>query len=72
LEEIILDLKSRLREILDTPGFSEFHLFYRGPVAEAMVVGALVGPKKTVHVYSYDERGRYDHSYVIDRKFLKR
>lgn len=64
-------LRNALREPIEDPEVARLHLFYRGPLAMAPLLGAvLAGAAKPVVVYHYHD-GRYTPAYVLDRRFLK-
>jgi ATP-dependent DNA helicase RecG len=69
-EETAKKLKESLREVVDSPEYERFHLFYRGPVIFAPLVGALIAPTRRLLIYQYDN-GRYIYTHTIDKKFLK-
>jgi hypothetical protein len=54
---------------VEDPGYIRFHLFYRGPVVIAPLLGALVAPSKPLVVYHYED-GRYRPAYTLERRFL--
>lgn len=61
-------LRDRLRPLFDAPEARHVHMFYRGPVALAALVGALVPPVKVFTMYHFGERG-YERAFTIDRRF---
>jgi len=63
-------LRNEVRRWIDNPEIDQLHLFYRGPVALAPLLGALVVPAKPLVVYHY-ENGRYSPALVLDRRFLR-
>ncbi|MCU0285581.1 MAG: putative DNA binding domain-containing protein [Acidobacteria bacterium] len=69
-ETVALELKKKIQQVVDSTDFARFHLFYRGPVIFAPLLGALIAPAKQFLLYTY-ENGRYSYTYTIDRKFLK-
>ena len=69
-ETMALKLKKAIQQVVDSTEFARFHLFYRGPVIFAPLLGALIAPAKQFLLYTY-ENGRYSYTYTIDRKFLK-
>ena len=69
-EKIAEKLKKDIQQVVDSPDYRRFHLFYRGPGVFAPLLGALIGPAKRLALYTY-ENGRYFYTYTIDRKFLK-
>lgn len=54
---------------VEDPGYSELHLFYRGPVVMAPLIGALVAPVKPLVLYHFED-GRYFPAYRLDRRLL--
>lgn len=63
-------LRNRVRACVETPGIECLHLFYRGPVVAAALVGALVVPSKQLNLYHY-ENGRYTRLMSLDRRFVR-
>ena len=63
-------IRDALRDVVDRPDLHQFHLFYRGPVVLAPLLGALVARVKPLHVYTFED-GRYVLAYTLDRKFLR-
>lgn len=64
-------IRNALREPIEDPAVARLHLFYRGPVAMAPLLGAmLAAASKPVVVYHYHD-GRYAPAYTLDRRFLK-
>lgn len=63
-------LRSEIREKIESPEIDRLHLFYRGPVALAPLLGALIAPVKPLFVYHF-ENGRYTLAYTLDRRFLR-
>jgi ATP-dependent DNA helicase RecG len=55
---------------VEDPAYGSFHLFYRGPVVMAPLIGALVAPVKPLVMYHY-ENGRYFPAFTLDRRFLR-
>lgn len=65
-------LRDWLRKTLELGELTEFHLFYRGPVAFGPLIGAMAAGRKPMVVYYYDEEtGIYRAVYRIDRKLLQ-
>jgi ATP-dependent DNA helicase RecG len=62
-------IRDQIREWVESPRFVQFHLFYRGPVVIAPLLGALIAPAKPLVVYHYED-GRYRPAYTLDRRFL--
>jgi len=63
-------IRDALHDVVDKPGYGRFHLFYRGPVVLAPLIGALVAPVKPLLVYTY-ENGHYAYTHTLDKKFLR-
>ena len=64
------EIRDALRAVVDRPEHRHFHLFYRGPVVLAPLIGALVAPAKPLHIYTFDD-GRYVYAHTVDKKFLR-
>jgi ATP-dependent DNA helicase RecG len=62
-------IRNEIRLWIENPRYSRFHLFYRGPVVLAPLLGALIAPAKPLVVYHY-QNGRYGPAYTLDRRFL--
>jgi ATP-dependent DNA helicase RecG len=62
-------IRDQVRRWVEDPGYIRFHLFYRGPVVIAPLLGALVAPSKPLVVYHYED-GRYRPAYTLERRFL--
>jgi hypothetical protein len=62
-------IRDEIREWVEDPRFARLHLFYRGPVVVAPLLGALIAPAKPLVVYHYED-GRYRPAYTLDRRFL--
>jgi ATP-dependent DNA helicase RecG len=69
-EEVAKQLKKEIKQVVDSPEYERFHLFYRGPVVFPPLLGALISPAKRLSLYEYDN-GRYIYTYTIDKRFLK-
>jgi ATP-dependent DNA helicase RecG len=70
LETQAKKLRAEIQPRLEEPGIERIHLFYRGPLAFAPLLGALVfRAGKPLHVYHYQD-GRHRLAYVLDRRFL--
>jgi transcriptional regulator with XRE-family HTH domain len=63
------DIRDQARAWAEDPRYSVLHLFYRGPVAIAPLLGRLLAAAKPLVVYHF-EGGRYFPAYTIDRQFL--
>jgi ATP-dependent DNA helicase RecG len=62
-------IRDQVRSWVENPRVSRMHLFYRGPVVIAPLLGALIAPAKPLVVYHYED-GRYAPAYTLDRRFL--
>jgi ATP-dependent DNA helicase RecG len=62
-------IRNKIRRWVEDPRFKRLHLFYRGPVVLAPLLGALIAPAKPLIVY-YFEGGRYERAYTLERRFL--
>lgn len=62
-------IRDQIRGWVEDPQYSRLHLFYRGPVVLAPLIGALIAPAKPLVVYHYED-GRYTPAYTLDRRFL--
>lgn len=62
-------IRDQVRRWIDDPRYERFHLFYRGPVVSAPLLGALIAPSRELNIYYYDN-GRYSFAYTLNRKFL--
>jgi ATP-dependent DNA helicase RecG len=62
-------IRNKVKRWVDDPRFKRLHLFYRGPVVLAPLLGALIAPAKPLVVY-YFEGGRYERAYTLERRFL--
>lgn len=62
-------IRDHVARWVEDPAYSRFHLFYRGPVVMAPLIGALVVPVKPLVLYHF-ENGRYFSAYTLDRRFL--
>lgn len=69
-EREAVQIRNQVRRWVEDPRYAHFHLFYRGPVVLAPLLGALVAPAKPLFVYYY-ENGRYERAYLLDRRFLR-
>lgn len=63
-------IRDEIRRWVEEPRLERLHLFYRGPVVIAPLLGALIAPAKPLVVY-YFEGGRYEPAYTLDRRFLR-
>ena len=62
-------IRDEMTRWIEDPVYSVFHLFYRGPVVMAPLIGAMVAPVKPLVVYHF-ENGKYRLAYTLDRRFL--
>lgn len=63
-------VRNLLKDAIEEPTSERLHLFYRGPVAIAPLVGAVIASStKPLLVYHYQE-GHYVLAYTMDRRFL--
>jgi hypothetical protein len=62
-------IRDEVRAWVEDPRYSRLHLFYRGPVVIAPLLGALIAPAKPLVVYHYED-GRYAPAYTLDRRFI--
>jgi ATP-dependent DNA helicase RecG len=70
LETVARRLRDAVKKHIEQPEVERLHLFYRGPVALAPLLGALANSStKPLRVYHY-EQGRYVAAYTLDRRFL--
>jgi hypothetical protein len=69
-EKVAKQLKKEIQQVVDSPEYERFHLFYRGPVVFPPLLGALISPAKRLFLYVF-ENGRYIYTHTIDKKFLK-
>ena len=63
-------IRDQVRRWVDDARFERFHLFYRGPVVSAPLLGALIAPSRELNIYYYDN-GRYSFAYTLNKQFLK-
>lgn len=63
-------IRDQVRRWVDDPRYERFHLFYRGPVISAPLLGALIAPSRELNIYYYDN-GRYSFAYTLNRRFLR-
>jgi len=69
LKGLAEDIRDRAHAWAEDPRYSVLHLFYRGPVVLAPLLGRLLASAKPLVVYHF-EGGRYFPAYSIDRQFL--
>lgn len=69
-ESVATDLKRELQPWIEDRELASLHLFIKGPVALAALVGALVPQVKPLIVYHFED-GRYHRAFTLDRRFLK-
>lgn len=62
-------IRDAIRGYVDSPTIQRFHLFYRGPVVMAPLLGALIVPGKPLWLYHYED-GRYRFAFVLTKRFL--
>ncbi len=62
-------IRQEIKDHVDDPEIRRFHLFYRGPVVLAPLLGALIAPAKPLWLYHH-ENGEYRLAYVLDKRFL--
>ncbi|HEV8581525.1 MAG TPA: ATP-binding protein [Thermoanaerobaculia bacterium] len=62
-------IRDQVRRWVEDPRYTRIHLFYRGPVVIAPLLGALIAPVKPLVVYHYED-GRYRPAYTLERRFL--
>lgn len=67
--ELARKLRDAVRRWVETPQYGRFHLFYRGPVVLAPMLGAIIAPVKPLVLY-YHEAGQYRPALTLDRRFL--
>ena len=63
-------IRDQVRRWVDDARYDRFHLFYRGPVVSAPLLGALIAPSRELNIYYYDN-GRYSFAYTLNRRFIK-
>jgi predicted HTH transcriptional regulator len=63
-------IRDEIARWVENPAYGTFHLFYRGPVVMAPLIGALVAPAKPLVMYHYED-GRYFPAFTLDRRFLR-
>jgi hypothetical protein len=68
-EEQAKALRDAVRRWVEDTRYGRFHLFYRGPVVLAPMLGALIAPVKPLILY-YHEAGQYRPALALDRRFL--
>ena len=62
-------IRDEISHWVENPAYGRFHLFYRGPVVMAPLIGALVAPTKPLVMYHYED-GSYFPAFTLDRRFL--
>ncbi len=62
-------IRNLVKSFVEDPRVSRLHLFYRGPVVLAPLLGALIAPVKPLIVYYYQDGG-YRPAYTLNRRFL--
>lgn len=63
-------IRDQVKRWVDDPRYERFHLFYRGPVVSAPLLGALIAPNRELNIY-YHDNGRYSFAYTLNKRFLK-
>lgn len=63
-------IRDHISAWIENPAYGTFHLFYRGPVVMAPLIGALVAPIKPLVMYHFED-GRYFAAFTLDRRFLR-
>lgn len=63
-------IRDQVKRWVDDARYERFHLFYRGPVVSAPLLGALIAPNRELNIYYYDN-GRYSFAYTLNKRFLK-
>jgi ATP-dependent DNA helicase RecG len=61
-------IRNDVKQWVEDPRVKRLHLFYRGPVVIAPLLGLLIAPVKPLVVYHY-QNGRYGRAYTLDNKF---
>jgi Predicted transcriptional regulators len=69
LEDIATEVRDLARKWSEDPRYSVIHLFYRGPVAIAPLLGRILAAAKPLVVYHYED-GVYSRAYTLDRQFI--
>jgi ATP-dependent DNA helicase RecG len=64
------ELRRHIKPFVERSNIKRVHLFYRGPVVMAPLLGTLIAPTKPLWLYYKDESGVYNHAFTIDRRFL--
>jgi transcriptional regulator with XRE-family HTH domain len=69
LEDVAKEVRDLARKWSEDSRYSTLHLFYRGPVAVAPLLGRILAAAKPLVVYHYED-GVYSRAYTLDRKFI--
>ena len=64
-------LRAKLAPIAERRDVAGLHVFYRGPVVLAPLLGAIIAPVKPLHMYHLDPDVGYFLALTLDRKFLR-
>ncbi len=62
-------IRNEVREWVEDPRYARLHLFYRGPVVMAPLLGALISKAKPLVVYHH-QNGRYGPAYTLEKELL--
>ncbi|GAB4570394.1 MAG: hypothetical protein Tsb0020_25110 [Haliangiales bacterium] len=62
-------IRDEIARWVEDPAYDTFHLFYRGPVVMAPLIGAMIVPVKPLVLYHY-ENGKYAPALTLERRFL--
>lgn len=63
-------VRDSVRPLVEDPQYERLHLFYKGPVVLAPLIGAMVVPSKPLKIY-YFENGKYQLAYTCDRRLVR-
>ncbi|MFC6081714.1 SAVED domain-containing protein [Sphaerisporangium aureirubrum] len=69
LEDVAKEVRDFARAWSEDSRYSALHLFYRGPVAIAPLLGRILAAAKPLVVYHYED-GVYSRAYTLDRRFM--
>jgi transcriptional regulator with XRE-family HTH domain len=70
LEKLVAEVRDQARNWAEDPRYSRLHLFYRGPVSIAPLLGRILSSTKPLVVYHRHEDGNYVAAYTLDQQFL--